>query len=505
MIKITDPSSYGFDTPVATLVDVHGRGLDRDWLIKRAAAGVFHTLNLKPKAGHELIHLIAMGDAEAYGGNRNGDWMFGSGRRLQLVEPDWTKVACRNGTTHHRGEDTFTDTISCGNKDRYDTFEKFAHVFKNHKNKPHLGHKIYGEVKAAAHNDALRRVELMIEVPHGRDWDDDLEKLARDQDIPFSMACKVPYDVCLYCGHKAKTLDEYCPHVAQHMGELTKAGHLHGVANDFMTYFDISRVHRPADRIAWSLYGSMTKAAADAPGRVKLAAELGLEAEFGGYPAISVLSANHPARVHRRVELLRKAAELEKKLPLLAQASPGVKGIKGRVEKAACALPSGSTRLPELFRALADRAACLPLNKWAALVLGVDRYAAMTDLVERAAARTPGAFGDAMAHYAVEAAADPAYDPGEHTPQGDFRKMAQSWAADYGLTPEAVGARAIENGVYGTPAPMIKTASAVADPVAEGLVRGYVAYKLAFLDHVGRSHPDLLDFVLEAAVLQNLF
>jgi hypothetical protein len=81
MIKIVLPSSFGFDDPIAQLVDCHSKGIDSSWLIKRAAAGVFRDWeNIKAAKDHSLIHLIALGDAETYGGNRNGDWFYKSAR-----------------------------------------------------------------------------------------------------------------------------------------------------------------------------------------------------------------------------------------------------------------------------------------------------------------------------------------------------------------------------------------------------------------------------------------
>jgi len=51
------------------------------------------------------------------------------------------------------------------------TFKKHAHVFKFHQNKDPL--KAIGKVAAEAVNPEMARGELLIEVPHGREWDKD--------------------------------------------------------------------------------------------------------------------------------------------------------------------------------------------------------------------------------------------------------------------------------------------------------------------------------------------
>jgi hypothetical protein len=507
MYKITEPGGWNFNAPIASLVEIHSKGIDAAWMAKTAAAGIFKQADLRPEPGHELIHLLAMGDAEAYGGNRNGDWFYGTPRTLDLLHPEWDKLRTKEGKWHQRSEDTFTDKILNGNAQRAETFTKFAHVFKNHKNKPHKGDKIYGSVKAAAHNPELARVELMIQVPRGKDWDSDLQKIANNEDIPFSMASKVPYDVCLTCGHKARNTDEYCQHAANYMTSMDKSGHVVGVANDHMTYFDISRVHRPADRIAWSLYGTLTKAAA-ARGHTKLAAELAQDPEYGFYPHPSVLAAGAPAKVREKMALLHKTAEIEKRVPLIAKSSPIVKGLAAKQEKLAMPHPDYERyRLPEYFQALADHAICLDMDQWSKVVLGPEKAAMLSDTVAAARESLPGAFTRALENYSLDVVGNHAYDTDKQMPNNDFRKMAEDADRSCGLTPTAVMHRAIVNICGGKVdnTKLTKQASslAISDPAAEGLVRDYVSYKLAFLDEIRQSKPEYLDFVIEAAVLQH--
>lgn len=274
MIKYARLSSDKLDVPVASLIEtLHNGRVSHSWSEKRATVGLFGDRDLRPDPKHSLIHLIATGDADFYGGNRNADLYYSTGRTLDLPMRDWDRMKLarldpgdpREQTRYDiRSPKTFTDVIQAGNRERAWTFEKYAYVFEEHANKPYPHKdkdgnmlppdKIYGTVKAAAHNPAMQRIELVIQVPHGRDWDDDLQKIANDQDVGFSIGCRVPYDVCLMCGHKAETPKQWCEHLEGRLGQLTKEGRFLGVANDMMTYFDISRVRKPADRIAWSLY-----------------------------------------------------------------------------------------------------------------------------------------------------------------------------------------------------------------------------------------------------------
>ena len=73
MLKVISPSSFDFDQPVMSLVDVHSRGVDNTWLRKSAAVLTKEMSELRPEKGITFAHLIALGDMETTGLNRNGD------------------------------------------------------------------------------------------------------------------------------------------------------------------------------------------------------------------------------------------------------------------------------------------------------------------------------------------------------------------------------------------------------------------------------------------------
>lgn len=217
MIKVVRPDSFNFDQPVATLVDVHSHGVDSCWLQKSAAVLTKELSEIRPEAGKTFMHLIALGDVEHYGANRNGD-MF-------------PKVA---NTAYH------------------DTFVKYANFYRHHRNKPARGDKIYGNVKCSAYNPDMHRVELIIAIDNEA-APDTIEKIASGKDLAVSMACNVPFDVCSICGNQAKKEAEYCEHIKKHACEITRDGRQVGMINTQPTFFDISEVARNADRIAFTL------------------------------------------------------------------------------------------------------------------------------------------------------------------------------------------------------------------------------------------------------------
>ena len=176
-VKLIMPASFNYTDgmPLASLVDVHSSGIDSQWLTKRAAAGVFKDVDIKPEKGQAYIHLIAMGDSEAYGQNRNGDIFYKQSRLVDIPNP-------AHGVSKQL-------RINKGNKETHHTFQKYAKVYRNHCNRDPK--KAEGEVVKSAHNDEMSRVELIIKVPEDK-WSDDLHKIANGEDTTFSMACKIP-------------------------------------------------------------------------------------------------------------------------------------------------------------------------------------------------------------------------------------------------------------------------------------------------------------------------
>lgn len=382
-LKTILPSSYDFDGPLAVLVDVHSGGVDSSWLSKRAAAGVFKDLDLKPERGKAFLHLIAMGDMEAYGLNRNGDGFLKCGRTISIPHPfdkKSFKVKVRRGTT-----------------DTHETFTKFGKVFKHHQNKD--PNKSEGDIVKSAHNDALSRVELMIKVPEAA-WHDDIEKIANGELAPFSMSCRVPFDLCSECGHKSPNRTAYCDHLKYQMGEITKDGNHIGMINDDMLFFDISRVVTGADRIAVALLKAASVADGSKPmSGAELAESLML------FPPdcsddIGVMLPVSPAEA--KLAAVRKLSEIEKEIEAtgkvpedsgalnLALKSPGYKEELSDDDIKGLSVPRNDVL--NLLGSLTDAKISLSLRDFLKLVLG-DRFGDAEHHVGEAETLLPGMFG----------------------------------------------------------------------------------------------------------------
>lgn len=151
--------------PLSTLVKISSRGLvgkDRQDLIERAGGLFAEAIDkLQLKEGQVPVHSIAMGAGEYYGCNRNGDFFSES----------W----CRSN---------------------HPTFTKYARHYRHHQNRDPS--KSYGIIKLSAYNEDMKRIEL-LELLNGNEKiaeehgglvaDKELEKLAKGEDIPGSMAC----------------------------------------------------------------------------------------------------------------------------------------------------------------------------------------------------------------------------------------------------------------------------------------------------------------------------
>lgn len=475
-IKFVSPSGWDFEERILEPVKVSSRGLignDRSEFLKRASHAFLPALdNVKFAADEVPVHLIALGASEAYGPNRNGD--------------GFKEATCRN---HH------------------DTFVKFAKFFRNHKNKAERGDPFYGVVKASAYNEDMRRVELLCALNAEKSAadrnggfvaDTELEKLARGEDMPVSMACRVPHDVCSFCKHAARTRDEYCTTekcaaggCRDNLTRLVKVGsdlhHLH-VDNPNPTWFDISRVFRPADRIAYGAKADyLTKAAADRgifemQDYIKMA-----EASTAPVDVILYQSGHHGFWSEKQasqirlgyglaaIEKIRESLDANMYRALITPAFP--------VEKLAA---FGSTQCDMQLAALADRKIILNLRDYSRLVGREEHY-------KTAATILPGIYTrmttDESLPLRVESGACAFI---EKTANESSRMFAATMTSDYSLSQSAVSDRSILSCIRGHSAPAIfvyeKFASC--DDLAERLAKDYAMYKLASLWRLAAADAD---------------
>jgi hypothetical protein len=298
MNKVIAPGSYVFDAPAVSEIKLSRRGLVEDDLgvfIKRAGYKMADDVrHMKFAAGEVPVHLIVVGATEYYGPNRNGD--------------AFDEDVCRKF---------------------HNTFVKHARWYRNHQNKD--PNKSYGRIAHSAYNEPMHRIELVAalngtkeaaERNGGLVANEELEKLAKHEDIAVSMACKVPFDICSGCGNVAKTRAEYCLGEDQgghckeggckhRLGQVNENGHHVHVKNTQPDFFDNSKVWRPADYIAYTL-GEIEKAAA-AGGVTIGGAELA--ERFGIVTPFELFLENVPDRkVRSQMKLARELAKVEERV-----------------------------------------------------------------------------------------------------------------------------------------------------------------------------------------------
>jgi len=173
--------------------------------------------DMKPDKDHVGLHLVALGDYEHFGLNRNFD--------------GFSKEACTKF---------------------YPTFVEDGTVFEHHKNMDKT--KGIGQINKAAYNEKMGRVELFVHA-HKEKAAKHLDRLEKEGSVPVSMACRVDYDTCNVCGARRKNRhdDTTCDHLKYQFGKEAEDGTIIGTMNPEPKWFDISFVTKPADRIAWDL------------------------------------------------------------------------------------------------------------------------------------------------------------------------------------------------------------------------------------------------------------
>lgn len=134
--------------------------------------------------------------------------------------------------------------------DRYLTFLDHAKHYKHHKNNDPTNN--YGDVFKIYYNPRMHRVEGIIRIDNQRSPETKI-RLERGENIPVSMACNVPYDICSICGNKATRKSEYCSDLLLRMRNILANGKMVYAVNPKPTFFDISEVVVGADPTAFML------------------------------------------------------------------------------------------------------------------------------------------------------------------------------------------------------------------------------------------------------------
>jgi len=500
MIKVITPGSIEYDEPTIQIVRRSSRGIlgsDMADFEKRASVDILRGLDgiLEKVASDEtLVHLFAMGATEDYGANRNGD--------------GFRRCTCR---------------------DYHPTFVKYAHFYRNHKNKDPK--KSYGRIIKSAFHEPMKRIELLAALNSsdaaarrngGLLADREMEKLASGKDIPVSMACKVAYDVCSYCGNRAPKTDDYC--TGTHEGGMCKAGGLkHNIGslaeidggihqlhadNPHPAFFDISHVFRPADRIAY-VTGSLEKAAA-AQGHIVKSAELAQHMGIG-LPYELAVDSTQPANVQRMLKLAYQLSDIEATIergtpPVAATyvtgLTPDFQGCDGPLDLP----PMFREKFALALRAMADARVCLPLQRFVEVVADHDfeKAAEVSAVVAR---ELPGIYTRLVSDAKLpERVNESRYGAAEAAAPPRFATWATKQAADLSLHKRHVYNRVTRAALH-LAEPNLRDSlgheklASNSDPAGR-LAEEYALYKLAFLGSVPDSDPDF-ELTASLVVLQN--
>ena len=457
MIKVIQPHSQDFSEPVAALIKISSRGIigaDKQELVKRAGAEFAHKLeNIKFAKDEVPVHMIAIGATEDYGPNRNGD--------------GFTRDCCRN---YHQ------------------TFEKFARFYRDHANKNPA--KSFGIVKASAYHEPMRRIELVVALNGSKEAadrnggliaDKELEKLANDKEIAVSMACKIPFDKCSACGNTAKTRAEYCDSVENgghckagglkhNIGRVLEDGHVLHADNPNPTFFDISHVFRPADRIAY-VSGQLQKAASNrCISGVELAEQLGVTApvgfDIGGVPA---------ARVQSQLEALTQLVQAEKAAAAGGNWAQTALASSETVQPPLDVNSCPSVKMSEVLRGLTDVGVILPVRDFLALTV----KSADAKLVSAVAYALPNVFSKLANDVdVVSLLENNVYYPANAAPHS-VRVWAEKVAHTHSVLPANVEKRAYLAALRDTRAVEFPSDKQAIGKAETALAQHYALYKIA--------------------------
>jgi hypothetical protein len=338
--------------------------------IKSAASDTFTKEMLReyaPDKDHFMLHVVAMGDQETYGPNKNGDGF--PKEALEKYHPTFISDGC---------------------------------FFREHRNRCQQTQGI-GSIKASAYNPKMRRAELIV---HGNK-----EKAAKEYEmaksgkaLSFSMSCRVPYDVCNCCEKKASSPSNYCDHLKHNMLQYLPEFKKYAFAiNDKPKFFDISAVEKPADRIAHYLDYAF-------PAGEKSASFNGVitGTQWASFEGVK-LPGNEPAWEPNQYSLLEKLAAAEDYVSHILTTKSASKEQKAAFVRDVVTSAFGAEleekeieklrtlQVGTMCRELAKRASILPFYSFIAYATGRTLHESKDDpITKRACAMLPDIFKKLM-------------------------------------------------------------------------------------------------------------
>jgi len=466
--KIIRTGSFDMDGPSVTLLNTFNRGgLDKHQFEKTAALFDDRIANLETKPNKAYVQVISTGSQEFYGPNNNADAFNERARSFTFPEP-------------RRGVEK-TAMLNGGLMEYHDrSFLAQGAVYKNHVNRNKKG-KPSGLIKFAGYNPDMHRGELVLELDLPA-WSKEMEKLANDQSIYFSMGCSTPFDTCSYCGNQAAERKSYCSHLKNNSLGMDKEGHQVFAITDVPLFHDISGVFRPADKIAFGL----RKVASDG---FLTGAEL---AEIEGLTVpVSYLRQHINKTAAARVDLLHKLAAIEKEVEMAADGPDCILKDTFAQEEPTGVPDDIMSRLQtaepgDVFGALKKKNVILPLDQFMKLIAGNDTFHDEVEpVVDQAKDMLPGIFGRMLGEGDLGSMLeDSSYEPHDCVRDRSLDKDADKLVEPFSVDPKPMTVRIMR--VSMSPRPkrkkiIIKLASEK-EAAADFIAREYAKYQLSFLE-----------------------
>lgn len=477
--------SFEFDVPAVTLLNTFSKGFDRSQFEKTAALFDDRIKDITPQKDKAYIQVISTGAQEFYGPNNNADGFNESARSFTFPNPapGVEKTAMLGGGLVEYHDKTFLGQGA---------------VYKNHVNRNKKG-KPSGHIKFAAYNPDMHRGELILELDLPT-WSGEMEKLAREEPIYFSMGCSCPTDTCSYCGKRASDRKDYCEHLKNNALSMDKEGHQVFAITDIPLFHDISGVFRPADKIAFGL----RKVASDG---FLSGAEL---AEIEGLTVpVSYFRQYMNKKASCRSDLLHKLAAIEKEV-LLSTEGPD-KEMKDTFaqevpEEVPCdVMKKLQTAEPgDAFGALKKKMVMLPLEDFMKLIAGDDLYGEEVEpAIGCAKSMLPGIFGRLLEEGTLGSMLeDGTYEPNDSIRDRSIEPEVEKLVEGHSLAPRPVAMRVMRITI--SPGPkkeetITKIASEKVAAAADFIAREYAKYQLAFLEGSADDHTIRLTLAKNAS------
>lgn len=240
--KVIYPDSFNFSAgtkTVSKLDFINGKAFIPGLASKSASDVDIFVKGITPDKDHSYIHLISLGALEWYGPNKRGDGFNESGYEFRPPQP------C--------DKDHVVINLEGGLKEFHNPgFMANGKVYREH-HSILSGGTPQGEVVFATYNEPMHRGELVIKLENDK-WADDIQKIENGEPTYYSMGALCKTDTCSICGKTVSpNSPERCSHLKDHVLELDSAGNQVVAITDHPIFYDISRVARPADKIAFSL------------------------------------------------------------------------------------------------------------------------------------------------------------------------------------------------------------------------------------------------------------